>query len=171
MPSYSMCSPLGAMHGFVNLTQPASGLRSDLLQVQDRGCIVYLMRQELHASRGATRNRVATKAYNKPAGRCTPFLRPGVGCTSRLRCARRLLSFNRSTIATGACFTMVLTSRRMCLVILVDETLNVGHQLGTRFPAVMRRRIAAPAHKVTRSLPLHVTVVQDTLHVKALSTV
>ena len=83
----------------------------------------------------------------------------------------RLLICNRSTSTVGACFPMALASRRMCVVILVNETLNVGPQLGTRFPAVMRRRIAAPANKVTRSLPLHVTVVQDTLHVKALTTV
>uniref|UniRef100_M4B2H7 Uncharacterized protein n=1 Tax=Hyaloperonospora arabidopsidis (strain Emoy2) TaxID=559515 RepID=M4B2H7_HYAAE len=71
----------------------------------------------------------------------------------------------------SACFPMVLLSHRMCLVELVDETLNVNHQLGAGLPAVMRRRIAAPANKITRSLPLHVTVVQDKLHVKALTTV
>uniref|UniRef100_M4B7S2 Uncharacterized protein n=1 Tax=Hyaloperonospora arabidopsidis (strain Emoy2) TaxID=559515 RepID=M4B7S2_HYAAE len=71
----------------------------------------------------------------------------------------------------GACFPMSLLSHRMCFVILVDETLNVNHQLVASDPAVVRRRIAAPANKITRLLPLHVTVVQDTLHVKALTTV
>uniref|UniRef100_M4BV42 RxLR effector candidate protein n=1 Tax=Hyaloperonospora arabidopsidis (strain Emoy2) TaxID=559515 RepID=M4BV42_HYAAE len=71
----------------------------------------------------------------------------------------------------GACFLMALLRHRMCLVVLVDEILNINHQLGARPPAVLRRRIAAPANKITRSLPLHVTVVQDTLHMKALTTV
>uniref|UniRef100_M4BML6 RxLR effector candidate protein n=1 Tax=Hyaloperonospora arabidopsidis (strain Emoy2) TaxID=559515 RepID=M4BML6_HYAAE len=70
----------------------------------------------------------------------------------------------------GACFPMSLLSHRMCLVVLVDETLNVNHQLGARHPAVVRRRIAAPANKITRLLPLHFKVVQDTLYVKALTT-
>uniref|UniRef100_M4BPP4 RxLR effector candidate protein n=1 Tax=Hyaloperonospora arabidopsidis (strain Emoy2) TaxID=559515 RepID=M4BPP4_HYAAE len=70
----------------------------------------------------------------------------------------------------GACFPMALLSHRMCLVVLVDETFKVNHQLGALHPAVMRRCIAAPANKTTHSLPLHVTVVQDTLHVKALAT-
>uniref|UniRef100_M4B3T1 RxLR effector candidate protein n=1 Tax=Hyaloperonospora arabidopsidis (strain Emoy2) TaxID=559515 RepID=M4B3T1_HYAAE len=70
----------------------------------------------------------------------------------------------------GACFPMALLSHRMCLVVLMNETLNVNHQLGARRPAVVRRRIAAPVNKTTRLLPLHVTVVQDTLHVKALAT-
>uniref|UniRef100_M4BYN5 RxLR effector candidate protein n=1 Tax=Hyaloperonospora arabidopsidis (strain Emoy2) TaxID=559515 RepID=M4BYN5_HYAAE len=70
----------------------------------------------------------------------------------------------------GACFPMALLRHRMCLVVLVDETLNVNHQLGARPPDVGRRRISAPANKITRSLPLRVTVVQDTLHVKALNT-
>ena len=89
-----------------------------------------------------------------------------VGRTSLLRCAMRLLICNRSTSAIGACFPMALLSHRMCLVVLVDVTLNVNHQLDARLPAVVRQRIAAPANKITRSLPLHVTVVQDTLHVK-----
>ena len=83
----------------------------------------------------------------------------------------RLLTFNRTTSAIGACFPMALLRHRMCLVVLVDETLNVNHHLGVRLPAVVRRRIAAPANKITSSLPLHVTVVQDMLHVKALTTV
>uniref|UniRef100_M4BER8 RxLR effector candidate protein n=1 Tax=Hyaloperonospora arabidopsidis (strain Emoy2) TaxID=559515 RepID=M4BER8_HYAAE len=71
----------------------------------------------------------------------------------------------------SACFPMALLRHRMCLVVLVDETLTVNHQLGARLPAVVRRRIAAPENQIARSLPLHVTVVQDTLHVKALTTV
>uniref|UniRef100_M4BBM9 RxLR effector candidate protein n=1 Tax=Hyaloperonospora arabidopsidis (strain Emoy2) TaxID=559515 RepID=M4BBM9_HYAAE len=71
----------------------------------------------------------------------------------------------------GACFPMALLRHRMCLVVLVDETLNVNHQLGARLPAVVQRRISTPANKITRSLPLHTTVAQDTLHVKALTTV
>uniref|UniRef100_M4BUF7 Uncharacterized protein n=1 Tax=Hyaloperonospora arabidopsidis (strain Emoy2) TaxID=559515 RepID=M4BUF7_HYAAE len=71
----------------------------------------------------------------------------------------------------GACFPMDLLRHRMCLVVLVDETLNVNHQLGESPPAVVRRRIAAPANKITLSLPLHVTVVHDTLYVKALAIV
>ena len=82
----------------------------------------------------------------------------------------RLLTCNSSTSAMGKCFPMALLSHRMCLVVLVDDTLNVNHQLGARHPAVVRRWIAAPANKITRSLPLHVTVVQDTLDVKALTT-
>uniref|UniRef100_M4BT17 RxLR effector candidate protein n=1 Tax=Hyaloperonospora arabidopsidis (strain Emoy2) TaxID=559515 RepID=M4BT17_HYAAE len=70
----------------------------------------------------------------------------------------------------GACFPTALLRHRMCLVVLVNETLKVNHQLGARLPAVVCRRIAAPANKITRSLPLHVTVVQDTLQVKALTT-
>uniref|UniRef100_M4BWX8 Uncharacterized protein n=1 Tax=Hyaloperonospora arabidopsidis (strain Emoy2) TaxID=559515 RepID=M4BWX8_HYAAE len=83
----------------------------------------------------------------------------------------RLLIRNRSTSAKDACFPTALLSYRMNLVVLVDEILNANHQLGARHPAVLRRRITAPANKITRSLPLHVTVVQDTLHVKALTTV
>uniref|UniRef100_M4BIP2 Uncharacterized protein n=1 Tax=Hyaloperonospora arabidopsidis (strain Emoy2) TaxID=559515 RepID=M4BIP2_HYAAE len=83
----------------------------------------------------------------------------------------RLIICNCSTSAIGAYFPMVLLIHRMCLVILVDEPLNVNHQLGAKLPAVVRRRIAAPANKITRSLPLHITVVQDNLHVKALTTV
>uniref|UniRef100_M4C0B0 Uncharacterized protein n=1 Tax=Hyaloperonospora arabidopsidis (strain Emoy2) TaxID=559515 RepID=M4C0B0_HYAAE len=71
----------------------------------------------------------------------------------------------------GACFPMALLSHRMCLVVLVDETPNVNHHLGARRPAVVRWRITAPENKITRSLPLHVTVVQDTLHLKVLTTV
>ena len=50
---------------------------------------------------------------------------------------------------------------------------NLQHQSSAEneAPAVVRQRIAAPANKLIRSLPLHVTVVQDTLHVKALTTV
>ena len=83
----------------------------------------------------------------------------------------QFLTYNHSTSYMVACFPMDLLSHRMCLVVLVDETLNVNHQLGARLPAVVRRRIAAPANKITSSLPLHVTVVQDTLHVKALTAV
>ena len=83
----------------------------------------------------------------------------------------RLLICNRSTSAMGACFPMSLLSHRMCFVVLVDETLNVNHQLAARLPAVVRQRITAPANKVTRSLHLHVTVVQNTLHAKELTTV
>ena len=108
---------------------------------------------------------------NESTGICNPFLRPGVGRASQKRCAMRFLICNRPTSGMGACFPMALLSHRMCLVKLVDETLTVNHQLGMRLPAVVRRRIAAPANKITRSLPLHVTVVQDTLHVKALNTV
>uniref|UniRef100_M4BCL6 RxLR effector candidate protein n=1 Tax=Hyaloperonospora arabidopsidis (strain Emoy2) TaxID=559515 RepID=M4BCL6_HYAAE len=61
-------------------------------------------------------------------------------------------------------FPMALLSHRMCLVVLVDEALNVNHQLDTRLPAVVRRRIAAPANKIACSSPLHVTVAQDKLH-------
>uniref|UniRef100_M4C2S3 Uncharacterized protein n=1 Tax=Hyaloperonospora arabidopsidis (strain Emoy2) TaxID=559515 RepID=M4C2S3_HYAAE len=64
----------------------------------------------------------------------------------------------------GACFPMSLLRHRMYLVILVDETLNVNHQLGASRPAIVRRWIVAPVNKITRSMPLHVTVVQDTLH-------
>uniref|UniRef100_M4BP18 Uncharacterized protein n=1 Tax=Hyaloperonospora arabidopsidis (strain Emoy2) TaxID=559515 RepID=M4BP18_HYAAE len=71
----------------------------------------------------------------------------------------------------GASFSMALLSHRMCLVVPVDETLNVNHQLVAKHPAVVRQRIVAPANKITRSLPLHVTVVQHMLHVKALTTV
>uniref|UniRef100_M4C1X9 Uncharacterized protein n=1 Tax=Hyaloperonospora arabidopsidis (strain Emoy2) TaxID=559515 RepID=M4C1X9_HYAAE len=70
-----------------------------------------------------------------------------------------------------ACFSMALLNHRMCLLVLGDETLNVNNQLGVKPPAVVRRRVAAPANKITRSLPLHVTVVQDTPYVKALTTV
>uniref|UniRef100_M4BFP7 Uncharacterized protein n=1 Tax=Hyaloperonospora arabidopsidis (strain Emoy2) TaxID=559515 RepID=M4BFP7_HYAAE len=83
----------------------------------------------------------------------------------------RLLLCKRSTSAIGARIPMAFLRHWMCLVVLVDETLNVNHQLGARLPAVVCRRIAAPANKITRSLPLHVTVVQDTLQVKALTTV
>ena len=82
-----------------------------------------------------------------------------------------MLICNRSTSAMGACFAMALLSHRMYLVVLVGETLKVNLQLDARLPAVVRRRIAAPANKITRSLPLHVTVVQDTLHVKEMTTV
>uniref|UniRef100_M4BYU5 Uncharacterized protein n=1 Tax=Hyaloperonospora arabidopsidis (strain Emoy2) TaxID=559515 RepID=M4BYU5_HYAAE len=40
----------------------------------------------------------------------------------------------------GKCFPMALLSHRMCLVVLVDETLNFNHQLGARHPAVVRWR-------------------------------
>ena len=51
------------------------------------------------------------------------------------------------------------------------RALNLNHQPGARLSAVVRRRTAALANKITRSLPLHITVVQGTLHVKALTTV
>ena len=66
-------------------------------------------------------------------------------------------------------FSDGLLNHRMCLAVLVDETVN--HQLDARHPAVVRRRIAAPAHKKTRPLLFHVTLVQDTPHMKALTTV
>ena len=66
---------------------------------------------------------------------------------------------------------MALASHRVGLVVLEYETLNVNHQLGTRLPAVVRLRIAAPANEVARSLPLLITVLQDTPHVEASSTV
>ena len=68
-------------------------------------------------------------------------------------------------------FPMAFDIHRMSLFLLVEETLNIGHQLGAGLLAVVRRRIAAPAKEVARSLPLHVTVVQDTLHVKVCTTV
>uniref|UniRef100_M4BTY1 Uncharacterized protein n=1 Tax=Hyaloperonospora arabidopsidis (strain Emoy2) TaxID=559515 RepID=M4BTY1_HYAAE len=71
----------------------------------------------------------------------------------------------------GACFPMALPSHQMGLVVLMDETLNINHQLGERLPTYVRRWIFAPANEVVRSLFLHVTVVQDTLHVKALTAV
>uniref|UniRef100_A0AAV1UYL0 Secreted protein n=1 Tax=Peronospora matthiolae TaxID=2874970 RepID=A0AAV1UYL0_9STRA len=71
----------------------------------------------------------------------------------------------------GACSLMALLSHQTCLVVMFDETLNVNYQLGVRPPAVLRRRIAAPVNKKARSLPLHVTVFQDALQVKALITV
>ena len=83
----------------------------------------------------------------------------------------QLLTCNRYTSAMGSYFPRALLSHRMCLVVLVDETLNVIHHLGARHPAVVRRRIAAPVNKIIRLLPFHVTVVQDTIHVKALNTV
>ena len=67
----------------------------------------------------------------------------------------------------GRVFSMALLHHRMCLVVLVYETINVNHQLGASRPAVVRRQMAAPANKITCSLPLHVLVVQDSLHVKA----
>uniref|UniRef100_M4BFF1 Uncharacterized protein n=1 Tax=Hyaloperonospora arabidopsidis (strain Emoy2) TaxID=559515 RepID=M4BFF1_HYAAE len=70
----------------------------------------------------------------------------------------------------GACFPIVPLSKRLDFVIRRDETLNIGHQLGAWHPDVMRRRIATPVDEVARSLPLHGTVVQDTLHDKALNT-
>ena len=66
---------------------------------------------------------------------------------------------------------MALTSHSVGLIVLAYETLNVKYQLGTSFPAVKRLRKAAPANEVTRSLPLLVTVLQDTPHVEASSTV
>ena len=105
----------------------------------------------------------------RPKGCVFPFLALNRH-TSRVRCVKRLLTCNRFTSAMGACFPMVLPTHRMGLIILVDETLNISHPLGTRLPAVMRRRVTAPANEVVRSLPLHVAVAQDTLHVKALAT-
>ena len=42
---------------------------------------------------------------------------------------------------------------------------------GREAPTCRAMRIAAPANKITRSLPLHVSVVQDMLHMKSLMTV
>uniref|UniRef100_M4BNI8 Uncharacterized protein n=1 Tax=Hyaloperonospora arabidopsidis (strain Emoy2) TaxID=559515 RepID=M4BNI8_HYAAE len=53
----------------------------------------------------------------------------------------------------GACFRMALLIHRRCLVVRVDVTFNVNHQLGARHPAVVRRRITTPANTITRSLP------------------
>ena len=63
-----------------------------------------------------------------------------------------------------------------------SDSSDVSHRTGGRdpqsqssakreAPAVVRRRIATPVNKITRSLPLQVTVVQDTLHLKVLTTV
>ena len=134
--------------------------------MQKPDCLICLVRHEFHVSRRASRVRVVSTTFNESAGRYTPFLCHGVRRTSLLRCAMRLIICNRSTSAMGACFPMVLLRHRMCLVVLVYETLNVNHQLGASRSAVVRRRIAAPANKITRSMPLHVTVVQDTLHVR-----
>uniref|UniRef100_M4C2X1 RxLR effector candidate protein n=1 Tax=Hyaloperonospora arabidopsidis (strain Emoy2) TaxID=559515 RepID=M4C2X1_HYAAE len=51
----------------------------------------------------------------------------------------------------GTCFPMALLSHRMCLVVLLDKTLNFTHQRGARHPAVELRRIAAPANNINKS--------------------
>ena len=72
---------------------------------------------------------------NASKGRCTPFLCPGVGSTSLLRCAMRLLICNRSTSAMGTCFPMALLRHRMCLVVLVDETHQRQSTAGREAPS------------------------------------
>ena len=53
----------------------------------------------------------------------------------------------------GRVFSGRLVIYRMYLVVLVDETLNVNHQLSARRAAVVRRWIVIIANEVTRSLP------------------
>ena len=57
------------------------------------------------------------------------------------------------------------------LDVLADETLNISHQLRSCLLSVIRWRIPPPADKVTCPLPVLDTVVQDTPHVKASTTV
>ena len=159
------------MLGCKNLTRFVSSLRRDPHPVYVLNYTGCLERQAFRASHGVTLVRVVLPTRFVPSGMFTPKLPLGDGRTSQPRCAERLTLFNRSTHARGVCLTMALASHRVGLVVLEYETLNVKHQLGTRLPAVVRLRIAAPANEVTRSLPLLITVLQDTPHVEASSTV
>ena len=72
------------------------------------------------------------------------------GSASRLRCANGLRICNPFMIAAIVCTTMALHHQRVCLVVLIDETGHIHHQLGARLPAVPRGWIPPPLDEVTR---------------------
>ena len=138
MPSSKMLRTLGEKDGLRSLRRYASSLKSERQPVQGTDCIGCPVRQTFLASLGETLVRVVSTTRSVLTGMFIPFNHPGEGHTSRLRCVTRLQTCNPSTSAWGACLPMGRLTNRMSLVILLDETRHVSHQLGAGLPAVPR---------------------------------
>ena len=120
------------------------------MSVHGINCTDYIERQFYLASRGERSARVVLTAQFEPLRRRTSLISPTGGRASRLKCAKGLRIYNPFMIVAIVRSTMALHQQRVCLVVLLDETGHIHHQLGASLPAVPRGCITPPLDEITR---------------------
>ena len=136
--------------GWTNLLQLAIGLNRSRQLVLGLNCTDYLERQVYLASRGERTVRVVLTTLFAPLGRPSSLIIPTGGRASRPRCTKGLRLCNPFTNVPSVRLTMALHQQRVRLVVLLDETEHIHHQLGAGLPAVLRGLVPPPLDEVTR---------------------
>ena len=130
--------------GWTYFLQLAISLNRNHKPVLGLNCTDCLARQGYLASRGERSVRVVLTTLFAPLGRPSSLISPMGGRASRIICTKGLRIYNPFTRAPGVRSTTTLHSQRMRLVVLLDETGDIHHQLRAGLPAVPRRRIPPP---------------------------
>ena len=137
---------LAARLGWTNLL----GLNRSRQQELGLNCTGYLERQVYLASRGEKTVSVVLTTLFVPLGRLFSLMSSTGGLASRPRCTKGLRLYNPFKNAPGVRSTMALHQQRVRLVVLLDETEHIHHQLGAGLPAVLRGLVPPPLDEVTR---------------------